>query len=110
MSGAEPTITPGQTPAIHLPNFEDLPLNPEHPPHSAWYLWGTSDQLGCLNHLTPERVTQAAREIRSGISVGLNWGLDQMRVPPFYRTKLVHEIFDIGTDINVRGKSLILRR
>ncbi|KIX04243.1 uncharacterized protein Z518_07797 [Rhinocladiella mackenziei CBS 650.93] len=86
---------------INLPKFDELPLDLSHPPHSAWYLWGKNDQLGCLNLLTPERVVQAAtNEIKTGISVGLNWGMDQMRVPPFYRTKLEHEIFGIGEFIN----------
>jgi hypothetical protein len=87
---------------VKLPQFDDLPLDASHPPHSAWFLFGQEDQLGCLNHLTPERVAHtAANEIRTGVSVGLNWGLDQMKVPPFYRTKLKHEIFSIGEFINV---------
>jgi hypothetical protein len=87
---------------VKLPQFDDLPLDASHPPHSAWFLFGQEDQLGCLNHLTPERVAHtAANEIRTGVSVGLNWGLDQMKVPPFYRTKLKHEIFSIGDFINV---------
>jgi hypothetical protein len=84
-----------------LPTFEELPLDPSHPPHSAWFLWGKDDQLGCLNHLTAERKVAAAKGIQTGISVGLNWELNQMSVPPFYRTKLRHEIFKIGDDINV---------
>jgi len=83
-----------------LPSFENLPLDPSHPPHSAWFLWGPSDQLGCLNHLTPERTVAAAKEIQTGTSVGLNWELNQMSVPPFYRTKLEHKIFSIGECIN----------
>jgi hypothetical protein len=88
---------------LDIPSFDDLPLDPSHPPHSAWFLWGKDDQLGCLNHLTPKRIAQAAAsQIRTGVSVSLNWGLDQLKVPPFYRTKLKHEIFSIGEFINVR--------
>ncbi|KIW66993.1 hypothetical protein PV04_06271 [Phialophora macrospora] len=36
----------------------------------------------------------------TGVLVRLNWGLDQMNVPPFYRTKLKHEISSIGGFIN----------
>jgi hypothetical protein len=102
MASSNHTDQQAQKPTVdELPSFEELPLDRTHPPHSAWFVWGSADQLGCLNHLTPARVTEAAREIRTGVSVGLNWGLDQMRVPPFYRSKLSHEIFSIGTDINV---------
>ncbi|KAH8655330.1 putative cyclase-domain-containing protein [Xylariales sp. PMI_506] len=85
---------------VREPKFKDLPLDPSHPPHSAWGVWGPDDQLGCLNRLTPERVVAAARLIQSGISVGLNWELHQMSVPPFYRTKLEHKIFPIGDMVN----------
>lgn len=87
--------------SIKIPKFEELPLDPSHPPHSAWHVWGNDDQLGCLNHLTYERTTAAAREIKTGIFVGLSWGLDQMKVPPWYRQKLKHEIFGIGEFIDV---------
>ena len=83
-----------------LPKFEDLPLDSFDPPYSAWGLWGRDDQLGCLNHLTPERVVAASKLIESGVSVGLNWELHQMSVPPFYRTKLKHDIFPIAENIN----------
>jgi hypothetical protein len=84
-----------------LPSFDELPLRPSDPPFSAWGLWGASDQLGCLNHLTPERVKAAAAGIKSGFSVGLSWEMHQMHVPPSYRSKLEHEIFSIGDNINV---------
>ena len=85
-----------------IPRFRDLPLDPSHPPHSAWFVWGKDDQLGCLNHLTPERTVEAAKLIKTGVSIGLNWELHQMKVPPFYRTGLKHEIFRIGDFCNVR--------
>lgn len=55
-----------------IPSFDDLPLRKGDPPHSAWGLYGTSDELGTLNRLTDERVATAAREeIKSGTrSVG----------------------------------------
>jgi hypothetical protein len=89
------------TEVTSLPSFKDLPLDPSDPPNSAWGVWGANDQLGCLNHLTTECVLAASREIQSGISVGLSWELNQMRVPPAYRMKLDHEIFSIGEHINV---------
>ncbi len=36
---------------------------------SNWGRWGDDDQLGCLNHLTPERVRAAAAGVRSGRTV-----------------------------------------
>ena len=83
------------------PRFQELPLHPSHPPLSAWGVWGAEDQLGCLNLLTTERVVAASRMVQAGVSVGLNWELGQMKVPPFYRTKLKLEIFSIGENVNV---------
>lgn len=87
--------------SMRRPRFADLPLQPGDPPMSAWGVWGPSDQLGCLNNLTPERTVAASRLVENGISIGLNWEMHQMNVPPFYRTKLKHEIFRIGDHINV---------
>jgi hypothetical protein len=51
-----------------IPRFEDLPLQREDPPHSAWGLYGKNDELGTLNRLTDERVVEAAKaEIQSGV-------------------------------------------
>lgn len=96
-------------PTDDLPKFKDLPLDPSHPPHSAWFLWGKDDQLGCLNHLTPERVVAAAKEIQTGTSVGLNWEMHQMSSPPPYRSTLKHEIFSIGGQFLVTSIAVCLR-
>lgn len=84
-----------------IPRFADLPLQKTHPPHSAWGVWGEEDQLGCLNHLTPDVVLDAAREIRTGRTVGLSWELNQMRIPPWYRIKLKHKLISLADCINV---------
>ena len=60
------------------PAFSELQLEPSHPPHSAWGLYEQNDELGTLNLLTEERTVEAAKEIRSGARVGLNWSLEQM--------------------------------
>lgn len=52
-------------------DFESLPLHPNDPPYSAWGLWGNDDELGTLNHLTPEIVRAASSEIVHGIRVPL---------------------------------------
>ena len=49
-----------------IPAFDDLPLRKGDPPHSAWGLYGMSDELGTLNRLTDERVKEAAAEISTG--------------------------------------------
>ena len=84
---------------VTRPKFKELPLNASHPKHSAW-IWGPEDQLGCLNNITPERRIAASKLVKDGVSVGLNWDLGQMRVPPSFRTPIKHTIFDIGIGMN----------
>ncbi|MGH9844324.1 MAG: hypothetical protein ACREEM_36845, partial [Blastocatellia bacterium] len=55
-----------------LPDFAELPIKPEYPPHSAWGVFGDDDQIGTLNLLTPERVAAAARLVRRGEVFALN--------------------------------------
>lgn len=84
------------------PKFSDLPLHSSHPAHSAWGLWGSEDELGTLNQLTPERTIEAAKEIRTGVRVGLNWPLEQMDYAgEKFRQVLEHEIYELGTNMNV---------
>lgn len=87
--------------AMKRPTFSELQLDPSHPPHSAWGLYGPDDELGTLNLLTPERTVAAAKEIRSGIRVGLNWPLEQMEFTGGFREIMKHEIFQIGHNMNV---------
>jgi hypothetical protein len=78
---------------METPPFSALPLDPGHPPHSAWAVWGADDELGTLNHLTDDVVAAAARdEIRMGTRIGLNWTLQQMKRPPPFRNVLEHRI------------------
>jgi hypothetical protein len=87
---------------IPFPKFSELPLNLTHPPHSAWGLWGPNDELGTLNHLTPERTVEAAKLITTGTRVGLNWPLEQMDYAgEKFRQVLKHEIFELGKNMNV---------
>jgi hypothetical protein len=41
---------------MSLPSYDQLPIDPKYPPHSAWGVWGKDDNLGTLNLLTEERV------------------------------------------------------
>lgn len=45
-----------------LPDYDELPVKPGKPPHSAWGLWGDDDQIGAINLLTLDRVIEGARQ------------------------------------------------
>jgi hypothetical protein len=93
---------------VPFPKFSDLPLDPTHPPHSAWGLWGQDDELGTLNHLSPERTVEAAKMITTGTRVGLNWALEQMDYAgEDFRQVLNHEIYELGKNMNVGQTSFI---
>jgi kynurenine formamidase len=49
----------------------DADLDRLLPRLSNWSRWGTADERGTLNHLTPERVRAARRLVREGITVAL---------------------------------------
>lgn len=62
------------------------------------------DELGTLNHLTPERTQEAAKEIKTGTRVGLNWPLEQMDYAgESFRQVMKHEILKLGENMNVGG-------
>ncbi len=75
-----------------LPTFAELPIKHDHPPQSAWGVFGDDDQIGTLNLLTPERVAAAARLVRRGQVFALNWELEQPHPPLFNRATLQHTI------------------
>lgn len=59
-----------------LPQFEQLPLNMDDPPNSAWGLWDDSKHtsLGSLNYLTDDLVLKAFREeVKTGERIGLEY-------------------------------------
>ncbi|KAL9058776.1 MAG: hypothetical protein Q9206_001763 [Seirophora lacunosa] len=73
--------------------FSSLPLEPVGPPYNAWGRYGSSDQLGTLNMLTPSTVAAAARtEIRTGTRVSLDWPLSKPTYPSYGRDRLKHVI------------------
>lgn len=43
-----------------IPSYDELPIDPKYPPHTAWSVWGEDDNLGTLNFLTEERVAQVS--------------------------------------------------
>jgi hypothetical protein len=74
------------------PSFDQLPLNGDDPPFSAWGLYGKDDELGTLNLLTPEIVAEAAKEIKLGIRIGLDLALNFLKRPSHNRQALKHNI------------------
>ena len=75
-----------------LPSFADLPNG------RAWGIWGSDDELGCLNLLTPERVVEAARLVRKGAVFPLNLRLDLPDPPLYGRGAVRHTITGEGGD------------
>lgn len=74
------------------PAFASLPLRPTDPPFCAWGLYGPDDELGTLNLLTPQRILDAAKEIRLGLSIGLNLPLTVPNPPSHNRLPATHRI------------------
>ena len=70
------------------PAFDALPLDKNGPPGNAWGLYGKQDQLGSLNQLTPAVVANAAKEIRTGERVSLDWTLNNPSPSFFGRQSL----------------------
>jgi len=60
----------------NLPKYGELPIVEGTQERSAWGTFGNDDEYGCLNFLTPERVTAAANLIRTGKGVSLNLPID----------------------------------
>ena len=78
---------------LNKPSFDSLPLLKDGPPGNAWGLFGSTDQLGMLNLLTPENTAAAAKEIVDGVRVSTDWPLDSMRTPCFGRATFEHNVF-----------------
>ncbi|KAF2457734.1 hypothetical protein BDY21DRAFT_302730 [Lineolata rhizophorae] len=74
-----------------MPNFSELPLGKDDPPFSAWGLYGKDDQLGTLNRLTDDIVKEAAKEIKTGVRISMNWPLDAQADMPFFRRQAFHK-------------------
>jgi hypothetical protein len=73
-------------------SFDDLPIDKSGPFYNAWGRFGEKDQLGTLNFLTPEKVQEAAKEIKTGTRVSLDWDLDRPHFPNFGRQRFFHHV------------------
>ncbi|KAJ5733592.1 hypothetical protein N7493_002378 [Penicillium malachiteum] len=72
--------------------FEALPLDPNGPPGNAWGRFGPNDELGTLNLLTPEVIVEAAKEIKTGVRISLDWLLSMPSFPSFNRNPFKQEL------------------
>ncbi|KAK7455906.1 hypothetical protein VKT23_010946 [Stygiomarasmius scandens] len=75
------------------PTYDELPLDPSFPTKAAWGVWGSEDEMGGLNHITPETIKAARSEIREGIAMSLNLELEVPN-PPLApsRPDIIHAI------------------
>ncbi|KAH8112197.1 hypothetical protein DFH11DRAFT_1608464 [Phellopilus nigrolimitatus] len=68
----------------NLPSFDALPRFKELN-GCAWGVWGAGDQLGTINLLTEDVVREAAKEVKTGLTVCLNWPINFPEKPVFSR-------------------------
>ncbi len=75
-----------------MPTYDELAT--ATPPYSSWQVFGAGDQLGTINHLTPERVAAAARLVRTGERFGLDYPVTAFEpYPTGTRRELEHHVF-----------------
>jgi kynurenine formamidase len=66
------------------------------PAGSSWGVWGDDDRLGCLNLLTPARIVEAARLVRTGRTFAMNLEYHLPDPPLFGRQAPEHEVLGTG--------------
>jgi kynurenine formamidase len=80
-----------------IPAYKDLPRGENDLYPNAWGIFGDDDQLGTLNHLSPERVLNALKSVETGQVVSLNLALDEFDPPLIaHRGIPKHEIFGLN--------------
>ena len=97
-NGFHSKVKSASTTATSLPSYKNLPPVPGMPHGCTWGLWdsgGVRDELGTLNLLTPEVVMEARKEIQLGISIAVNWSLDNCSSPHSRRKSPEHRIFPL---------------
>lgn len=76
------------------PSYADLQRRTDAPPGSAWGMFGTDDELGTVNWLTPQRVRRGAACVRRGAIFNLDLPLDAFDPPLVSSRRLPeHHIF-----------------
>jgi kynurenine formamidase len=80
-----------------FPSYADLSARSGAARGSAWGVFGADDQLGTLNHLTPDRVKAAVLTVRTGTTVNLNLRLDAFDPPLItHRGAVEHRVFGLN--------------
>jgi kynurenine formamidase len=88
-----------------LPAYRELPIHPSAPPRSAWGLFGSDDQVGTINLLTPERVRRGLGLARQGKVFPLNWHLEMPEPGLFGRHAIQHTVSNSGWSTDDRYDS-----
>jgi hypothetical protein len=63
--------------ASKFPTYQELKRPDDTGLPLSWGTWGPSDQLGTLNNITPERVTQACQSVQRGVRFNLDLPLHE---------------------------------
>lgn len=81
------------SPGRALPDFDDLPVLEGLGLRHAWTVFGDNDELGTVNLLDPNRVREAMKLARTGVTLNLTRPLTAFQ-PPFYgREPMRHEVY-----------------
>ena len=81
------------------PRWRDLPEVAGTLARSAWGVFGSDDELGTVNLLTPERAVDAAALVRTGATYRLDLPIDQPSPPFFGREPVHHEVFALSPNV-----------
>lgn len=91
MNGDSPTETGS------FPTYAELLERPGNRRGTAWGVFGETDQLGTLNHLTPQRVRAALAADRRGRRINLNLPLDAFDPPLIsHRGSIEHHVYGLN--------------
>jgi kynurenine formamidase len=79
---------------LDVPSYAQLLERTDGPPGSSWGIFGAGDQLGMLNFLTPECAVEAAKLVKTGKTINLDYPLNAF-VPSFANTRpaTAHHMF-----------------
>jgi kynurenine formamidase len=63
--------------ADHRPSYSELTGDSRRPAHSSWGMFGEADEIGTLNFIGGAQIAAAARLVRQGVVIPLNWDVDK---------------------------------
>jgi len=82
--------------SARMPAYHELPIDPAQPAGSAWGVFGSQDEVGTINLLTPERVLRGVDLVQKGRVFSLNWDLEKPNPPILGRGALRHTITNLA--------------